>query len=522
MKLLVRIRPICGFATLAITASMAVLCASSTARAGTTYIWNPTALANTNWDNTASAGWNTGAGFPGSAGDLTGGAVENDVANMNSKAYTGGNGVTPAISMNGIDAYLSEMDIGSTATGSSAVNWAINDTGGIGGGSLNFKALSGTAVLKSTTARSNKVSVIYAPVKFISNTNVSVTPPNDTLGYVGLSGAVTGGGNLTVSLPLLGTNGHGVFYVDGVLTNYTGTINFDATGTTNLRNDSIGLIGAGNGFPNARQMTLNLSGPSNLGRVGIFDLELGSLQGTGGYVNPYNAATAATLKIGYKNNPTDSYSGVIASFISLQKVGTGTQILDGANTYFGTTAVNAGKLLVNGTHTGGGAYSVASGATLGGTGSIGAAVVTVDAGGFLAPGASIESLDVGAAVINGTLAVEYQGITGAGNDLIDLLNVASGLDITNATVDFASLGGTLDDSALVFAKYSTLTGAAFATVSNLPAGYQISYAYNDGNSSNNIALVAVPEPGAIVLTVIGIAGVALCCMRRQGFAAEKP
>ena len=158
--------------------------------------------------------------------------------------------------------------------------------------------------------------------------------------------------------------------------------------------------------------------------------------------------------------------------------------------------------------------SVASGATLGGTGSIGASVVTVDAGGFLAPGASIESLDVGGATINGTLAVEYQGVAGAGNDLIDLLNVAGGLDITNATLDFSDLGGTVDDGALIFAKYGSLTGTQFASVTGLlPANYTIDYAYNDGASSNNIALVQVPEPCSLGLAGVMLLGLCICHRR---------
>src|SRR5690349_2626168 len=102
MKNLVKFRPVRRFAALAIIAIIAVICPGALASAGTTYIWNPTALANTNWDDVTVAGWNTGAGYPGSAGDLTGGAVENDVASMNTKAYTGGNGATPAVAMNGV------------------------------------------------------------------------------------------------------------------------------------------------------------------------------------------------------------------------------------------------------------------------------------------------------------------------------------------------------------------------------------------------------------------------------------
>ena len=52
--------------------------------------------------------------------------------------------------------------------------------------------------------------------------------------------------------------------------------------------------------------------------------------------------------------------------------------------------------------------------------------------------------------------------------------------------------GTLDDAAYVFASYGSLNGT-FGTVSNLPTGYGINYAY----LGNFIALVPVPEPTTI-------------------------
>ena len=89
---------------------------------------------------------------------------------------------------------------------------------------------------------------------------------------------------------------------------------------------------------------------------------------------------------------------------------------------------------------------------------------------------------------------------------VDLLNDSAPLDISAATsaVTF-NVTGTLSQPAYVFANYSSLTGSAFSTVNNLPAGYSIDYDYQ-GN--NDIALVAaaVPEPASLgLLTLAGFA-----------------
>jgi hypothetical protein len=125
--------------------------------------------------------------------------------------------------------------------------------------------------------------------------------------------------------------------------------------------------------------------------------------------------------------------------------------------------------------------TVNSGGTFGGTGSVLGSTVTVESGGTLAPGASVGTLTVGNATIDGKLLIEYSGNT------IDLLNVASGfLDITNATVDFSNLGAPLTTGAHVFATYSDLGGSMFASELNVPSGFSIDYDYLSGNQ---IALV---------------------------------
>lgn len=201
------------------------------------------------------------------------------------------------------------------------------------------------------------------------------------------------------------------------------------------------------------------------------------------------------------------FNPVVPNF---EKTGPGLLVFDtSAKSYTGNTVVMEGELRMNATYTGGGSFTVNSGATLGGTGSVGASSVLVNASGILAPGASIGALAAGSVSGAGTLAIEYSG--DAGGDLIDLLNVSGNLDITSLAVDFSLItgGNPLDDSAVIFAKYGSLTGVAFAAESGTPTGYVIDYDYNDGLTSTNIALVPVPEPGTVVLAAIAVLGLGL-------------
>ena len=76
-----------------------------------------------------------------------------------------------------------------------------------------------------------------------------------------------------------------------------------------------------------------------------------------------------------------------SSTSSLTKVGAGTLVLSGINSYTGGTTVSAGKLVINGSI---GSVAVSSGAVLGGVGQ--AAAVSLGAGATLAPGNSIGTL----------------------------------------------------------------------------------------------------------------------------------
>ena len=141
----------------------------------------------------------------------------------------------------------------------------------------------------------------------------------------------------------------------------------------------------------------------------------------------------------------------------------GLTTLSGSNTYSGITAVDAGTLLVTNTNTGTGAVSVAAIGSLGGSGSLAAAVT---AAGTIAPGnAGTGTLTTGAATLTGTLAVEINGATG------DKLVSTGALDLTGATLTVAPIGAGFTLGSYVIAQGTSLSG----TFASVPSGYTVTY-----------------------------------------------
>jgi autotransporter-associated beta strand protein len=115
-----------------------------------------------------------------------------------------------------------------------------------------------------------------------------------------------------------------------------------------------------------------------------FDISGYDIQG-GNLVFPLSAPTSTVIE-------TNANTATISSPISggaFTKVGTGTLILAGSNTYTGTTTINAGTLLLNnsaGSGTGTSAVMVNSGGVVGGNGQIGSGPVGVADGGAIQGG----------------------------------------------------------------------------------------------------------------------------------------
>jgi autotransporter-associated beta strand protein len=156
-----------------------------------------------------------------------------------------------------------------------------------------------------------------------------------------LSGAITGGGNLT-------KDGSGTLIFDTVQKTYTGT--------TTIIGGKI-VAGAANMLPSSSDFTLFLIYTLDL-TAG--DQTIGSLAGSGGTVS----LGTSKLTLG-GNNTSTIYSGIIEGAGTLIKEGTGIQTLSGNNTYSGGTTINAGGIGVGHTNAlGSGGISMDNNTTL--------------------------------------------------------------------------------------------------------------------------------------------------------------
>lgn len=309
-------------------------------------------------------------------------------------------------------------------------------------------------------------------------------------------------------------SGAGNWTLSGAST-YTGatTVNAGAlkAGVASVANTS-GAFGNNSAvtMANVAGATLDITG---------FNTQIGSLAG-GGTTGGNVTLGAATLTTGGDNTSPAAYAGVISgSGGAFTKIGTGTQILSGANTYTGTTTVTAGTLLVNGSLAAGSAVSVTAG-TLGGagngttTGLIGGATV-LSAGAKLSPGTSAglignltfsNGLNLSASS-NDTGAYIFNLDTVAASDKITLTSVtANALNVGTldaADFTFTTGGGFGTGVYVLFDANSTIAGSI--GTASVDFGGGITGTLSIDGVNNDVLLTVVPEPSTILLSGLGLA-----------------
>jgi len=248
-------------------------------------------------------------------------------------------------------------------------------------------------------------------------------------------------------------------------------------------NQGILLLTTGNDrLPTGTVVSLGQAASANVGTLNLNGLnqQIAGLASTTGInssanKNTVTSATAATLDINMAEGVTKSYgagttqnSGVITGLLALTKSGLGTQVLGDANTYTGTTTVNAGTLAVNGSLLNTGSVVVNQNGFLGGSGKVGA----ITGAGTVGPGNSLGILT--ATSVDPTAGTDfkfeftalnptYTSATTSGNDLLHLTAAspfAGGL-FTSGNIISIYLNSSTITNSLLAGTNTTFSGGFF-------------------------------------------------------------
>lgn len=268
--------------------------------------------------------------------------LNNQIAGLSGGGSSGGNVTlgTAALTIQG----PSSTSYGGAISGTGAVGVILN-----GGGTLQLtggsNTYSGTTTVNASTLQAGATNALptFSDVTLtggalnlnnFSNTIKSLSGSGTVslgsgtlslVGYTGpkiFSGAITGSGGLTL-------NGNGIFRLTGTSNTYSGP--------TTILSGAL-QSGAVNAFsPNSLVTLANNNGA--ILDLNSFNNTIGGLAG-GGSIGGDVLLNAATLTIQGSNSTI--YSGRIFQAGNLILNGPGTLFLNGANTYTGTTTVNAG------------------------------------------------------------------------------------------------------------------------------------------------------------------------------------
>lgn len=324
------------------------------------------------------------------------------------------------------------------------------------------------------------------------------------------------------TLTLTGTNAN-----TGVAIAKQGTLQYGTTAS--LSSSVAGRLSARSGAT----LAFNVGGAGEFNAAGITTI-LNNQTASSGLTNGMNAGSS----LGFDTtNATGTFTianaivnttGVSGGSRGLTKLGTGTlELTSASSTYTGATTVNAGTLIVNGNISTSTLTTVKSGATLGGIGTVGA--LTIDSGGFFSPGNSpgIETVN-GNYIQNGTLQIEIEGDTaGNGAGFHDQV-IVNGTVTLGGTLSLLSFSGAYVTNDLMFILLNDGTDAITNTFSGLAQGATVTtyggfdwiISYNADSTANtftgtangnDIALMAIPEPGATLLGSLGL----LALLRRR-------
>jgi autotransporter-associated beta strand protein len=365
------------------------------------------------------------------------GANANGITVDNAGAISGGRAAImfgPGLSNNTVISELGSVEGGAIDGGSASINSNLIFNGLTSAGFAN--AIPNWQLV---TLRNGVAVVFTAPSYAFQNLSLAsgaaatfATPAISIGGTVANDGALTFASSnaITIAAAIQGTgmltqSGSGLLTLTEPNT-YTGTTTVEAGALA---------AGAANTLPSLTAMTVEASAALNLAG---FDQSIGSLAGAGAV----DLGTAA-LTTGNDNTST-LFSGVISGSGALNKVGAGSFLLTGDNTYSGGTTIAAGAL------------------QLGDGGTSGSVVGDVTNNGALVFDSSDTVIFAGA--VSGSGAVSQIGsgttILTADNTYTGGTTIASGiLQLGDGGATGGIVGNVTDNGALVFDRSDTITFA---------------------------------------------------------------
>ena len=354
---------------------------------------------------------------------------------------------------------------------STTYSGVMSGTGGlskIGAGTLTLSGTSthsGATAVNAGTLQAGAANSFSAASAFMvaSGTTLDLASFDQTIGSLAGAGSVTlGMATLTTGNDNTSTTYSGVMSGSGGLSKIgAGTLTLTGTSTysgATAVNAGTLQAGAANAFAQNSAFTVASGATLDLAS---FDQTIGSLAGAGSVT-----LGTATLTTGNDNTST-TYSGVISGTGSLSKIGTGTLVLAGANTYSGGTTLAAGTLrLENNQALGTGALTTtgsvvdyANGVTIANPIMVNSNTTQLQVTTGTATQAGVIS------ELNGSRPIEK---IGAGTLVLTAANAYSGA--TTITAGTLMVNGSIADSAVTVNSGAMLAGAGTVGATTINSG----------------------------------------------------